>query len=175
MIPLPVVSGGFATVVADPPWRYTDQSPRVRPGYELMSTDAIAGLPVELITAPRAFCWLWTTNAFLPDGLRVLDAWGFAYRTNVVWEKISASGGVRIGVGHYVRNAHELILVGTRGGLCVRPGDRFPSVVRAPRGAHSEKPEVFQDLIETASPGPRLELFARRQRPGWRCWGDQCN
>jgi N6-adenosine-specific RNA methylase IME4 len=115
-------------------------------------------------------------NALLAEGLDVLRAWGFIYKTNLVWYKVRKDGGPdgRRGVGFYFRNVTELLLFGARGGLrTLAPGRRQVNVVATPKREHSRKPEQFYDLLEACSPGPRLELFARHRRDGWEQWGDE--
>lgn len=180
MIALPTTPGGFACVVADPPWSFKDKGSRIAPErapggtYETMRPADILALPVREIVAPDALLFLWTTSAHLLDGTAtaVARAWGFMPKTTMVWMKRGASGKLQIGMGHYTRAAHELVVVARRGKGRVLRRD-VPSVFEAPRGAHSAKPERLQDIVETLAGGERLELFARRHRPRWTCWGDQ--
>lgn len=175
---IPRIPGGpFDVIVADPPWRSefgrTDSRSADR-HYPTMVTFDISTLPAmyhrpTMVQADQALLFLWCPMAMLEHGLAVITAWGFVYRTGMVWCKPS------IGVGQWLRNQHELILLGRRGRFPVPArGTQPSSVLHAPRGRHSEKPELLQDLIEAAYPGRRyLELFARRQRPGWVCWGNE--
>jgi len=143
-----------------------------------MPWEKIAALPVREVVARDAFLFLWTTSAHLLDGSspKVACAWDFEPKTTMVWVKGRPAPGawpmLHFGMGHYVRGAHELVLVCRRGGARVRRRD-VPSVLFAPRSRHSAKPEELQDIVEQLCPGPRLELFARRLRPGWEAWGDQ--
>ena len=159
----------FATILADPPWRYANGSTRgaARRHYGTMSTEAICQLPIADIADDRALLWLWTTTSFLTEALtRVIPAWGFQYKSEVIWCK------PQLGLGNYVRLGHEHLLIASRGGL--RPDGRNQrSWVEAPRGRHSAKPHVFRHIIESISPAPRIELFGREARPGWTVWGDQ--
>lgn len=165
-----LIAGGqrFGTVYADPPWRYGNQGTRASTGrhYEGMSVDEIAALPVAQLVANDAHLHLWTTNGFLFESKRIIEAWGFEYKSCFVWVKPS------IGIGNYWRVSHEFMLFGVRGSAPFR--DRsLSSWAEFPRGEHSGKPEQIRGLIERASPGPRLELFGRNcHAPGWTIWGD---
>lgn len=122
--------------------------------------------------------WIWVTDNYLRDGLWVMEQLGFRYIRTLAWEKQNDHGGLYIGLGQYLRGSHELCLLGTLalGGakaMVPDPGNRPPSVVRAPRGEHSAKPQEAYSVMERVSPGPRLEMFARNARPGWDCWGNQ--
>jgi N6-adenosine-specific RNA methylase IME4 len=162
-----------AVIYADPPWRYEhNETPdgegtgrAIENQYTTMTTAAISALDVP--AADDAVLFLWATNPKLAEALEVMAAWGFTYRTNMVWVKD------RIGMGYYVRGQHELLLVGKRGGLPVPdPANRPASVINAPVGEHSAKPEAFYGLIERMYAGlPKAELFARAERPGWHHWG----
>lgn len=191
---LPKIPGGFRCVVADPPWEFRDKGSRIAPdqrakralgrGYETMDGVAIEALPIGGIVAKDALLFLWTTSVHLLDGTSpsVARAWGFTPKSTIVWVKIARrqpvpvdSRGPRlaIGMGHYVRGAHELVLVCRRGRAQVRRRD-VPSVFFAPRGQHSAKPSRFLDLVEGLCTGPRLELFSRGPtRRGWILWGDE--
>lgn len=170
----------FATVLADPPWLERGGG-QVKRGadrhYPLMPTAAICKLPVHQIAADDAHLYLWVTNNFLPDGLEVMECWGFRYVTNLAWGKVR-DGKVQQGLGQYFRGSHELLLFGVRGQVPYRTtaeGKRaqHPTLVLEPRGEHSRKPDVFHDIIEKVSPGPYVELFARRAWPGWAVWGNE--
>ncbi|MQX37791.1 S-adenosylmethionine-binding protein [Roseospira navarrensis] len=176
--------GPFATVLADPPWRFTNRTGKMAPEhrrltrYGTLDTPAIAALPVEALAAPTAHCYLWVPNALLPEGLAVLAAWGFTYKTNLIWHKIRKDkGSDGRGVGFYFRNVTEMLLFGVRGphARTLDPGRRQVNLLAAPKQEHSRKPAAFHDLIEACSPGPRLEMFARGVRAGWTCWGDQAD
>lgn len=158
----------YDVVVADPPWTpdFGKTSSRsVTRHYETMTTDDIAAF--EVPTAPDSLLFLWATAPMLLHALRAMKAWGFEYRTNLVWDKGKA------GTGKWVRGRHEHILLGRRGKFPAPPPGTLPvSVIQAPRRAHSQKPEELQDMIERVYPGLRyLELFARRRRSGWTCQG----
>lgn len=162
---------GFPVLYADPPWQYehveTTDSRAIENQYTTMTAAELGELAVPV--AEHAVLFLWATNPKLPEALSVMQAWGFGYRTNMVWVKD------RIGMGYYVRGQHELLLIGKRGELPVpAPSDRPASVIQAPRTEHSAKPELVYDLIERMYPGlAKVELFARQARPGWAAWGHQ--
>ena len=173
----PLPDGKYDVVYADPPWAFSNDSGGQSPDrhYSTMPIDKICDLApfdrhVSDLAADRSVLFLWACNALLPEALRVVDAWDFEYKTCAVWHKPNPSG-----LGHYVINAHELLLIATRGSMTVDV-DRPESVITSPRLTHSEKPEVFHELIERMYPGRgtrRVELFARRARPGWTVWGNQ--
>ena len=172
----------FGTVLADPPWRFTNRTGKVAPEhrrlsrYETMTVEAICALPVAQHMAERAHCYLWVPNALLPDGLRVLAAWGFDYKSNIVWHKVRKDGGSDgRGVGFYFRNVTELLLFGTRGknARTLPPGRRQVNLMGVRKREHSRKPDEQYDLIEACSWGPYLELFGRGVREGWTVWGNQ--
>ena len=180
MIPFP--HGRFATVLADPPWRFDNRTGKVAPEhrrlarYATLDTSAIAAMPVGTLAAETAHLYLWVPNALLPEGLRVLSAWGFTYKTNIVWHKIRKDGGSDgRGVGFYFRNVTELLLFGIRGSNArtLAPGRRQVNMIETRKREHSRKPDEAYDLIEACSPGPRIELFARGTRPNWTGWGDE--
>jgi N6-adenosine-specific RNA methylase IME4 len=172
----------FATILADPPWRFQNKTGKVAPEhrrlnrYETMEFDEIAALPAASIAAPTAHLYLWIPNAILDDGLKIMAAWGFTYKTNVVWHKIRKDGGSDgRGVGFYFRNTTELVLFGTRGknARTLAPGRRQVNFLAARKREHSRKPDELYPIIEACSPGPYLELFARGSRPGWTVWGNE--
>lgn len=160
----------FGTIYADPPWRYGNQGTRAATGNHYdgdMSLGDIAALPVGKLAAPKSHLWLWTTNAFLFECPRLFAAWGFEFKSSYIWVK------PQIGIGNYIRNSHEFLLLAVRGGL-VGQAKNVRSWGEFRRGEHSAKPEAIRvDVIERLSPGPRLELFARQTAPGWTCWGNQ--
>jgi N6-adenosine-specific RNA methylase IME4 len=176
----------FSTILADPPWRFTNRTGKMAPEhrrlsrYGTMTLDEIAALPVAGIAADRAHLYLWVPNALLPEGLRVMEAWGFRYKSNIVWHKIRKDGGSdRRGVGFYFRNVTELILFGIRGkdARTLAPGRRQENFLATRKREHSRKPDELYPIIEACSPGPYLELFARGKRPapGWTSWGQQAD
>lgn len=160
--PLPI--GAYRTIVADPPWRYGNSATRgaAEDHYETLTLEAICDLDIP--AADDAHLYLWTTNAFLRDAFDVVDAWGFIYKTCLTWVK------PQIGMGNYFRNSTEHVLFGLKGKLPTERND-VPTSFEDRRGKHSAKPDSFLDLVETCSPGPYLEMFARRRRMGWDVWG----
>lgn len=179
--PLPSVAGGFRTVLADPPWRFQNRTGKVAPEhrrldrYSTLDLEAISTLPVGDAAAPNAHLYLWVPNALLPDGLRVMHAWGFRYVSNLVWAKRRKDGGPDgRGVGFYFRNVTELILFGVRGSMrTLAPARRQVNLIETRKREHSRKPDEQYALIQSCSPGPYLEMFARTGRPGWSVWGDE--
>lgn len=179
--PLPTVEGGFQTVLADPPWRFANRTGKVAPEhrrldrYSTMSIEAICALPVSSVVAGDAHLYLWVPNALLPDGLAVMDAWGFRYVSNIIWSKRRKDGGPDgRGVGFYFRNVTEILLFGVRGSLrTLDPARSQINLIESRKREHSRKPDEQYDLIERCSPAPRLELFARYPRDGWAVWGDE--
>ena len=174
----------FATVLADPPWQFINRTGKVAPEhrrlsrYGTMRADAICSLPVAELLAPTAHLYLWVPNALLPQGLRVLAAWGFEYKSNIVWHKVRKDGGSDgRGVGFYFRNVTELLLFGIRGpnARTLAPGRRQVNYLATRKREHSRKPDEIYRIIEACSPPPRLELFARGTRRGWTTWGNQAN
>lgn len=179
--PLPVVEGGFSTILADPPWRFTNRTGKVAPEhhrlgrYGTMSLDEIKALPVENSVATNAHLYLWVPNALLPEGLSVMSSWGFRYVSNIIWAKRRKDGGPDgRGVGFYFRNVTEILLFGVRGSMrTLSPGRSQVNMIETRKREHSRKPDEQYDLIESCSPGPYLELFARYPRDGWSVWGDE--
>lgn len=169
----------FGTVLADPPWRFSNRTGKVAPEhrrlsrYETMEAKEIASLPVADLVAERSHCYLWVPNALLSEGLLVLESWGFTYKANLVWHKVRKDGGSDgRGVGFYFRNVTELVLFGTRGKLrTLAPGRRQVNLLASRKREHSRKPEELYAVAESCSPGPYLELFARYPRAGWAVWG----
>jgi N6-adenosine-specific RNA methylase IME4 len=170
--PAPTVTaaGPFDVIYSDPPWRYqfaeTDNR-AIENHYPTMDLEAICQLNPP--AHEDAVLFLWATATKIDEALRVMAAWGFDYKTSMVWIKD------KIGMGYYVRNQHELLLIGKRGELPVpEPANRPPSILTAHRGVHSKKPDEFYTLIESMYPGRAYaEIFARQTRPGWFSWGNQ--
>jgi N6-adenosine-specific RNA methylase IME4 len=173
--------GLYATILADPPWQFRNRTGKMAPEhrrllrYPTMKLPEIVELPVAGLAAPRAHLYLWVPNALLEEGLRVLAAWGFTYKANLVWCKVRKDGGPDgRGVGFYFRNVTELVLFGVRGSMrTLPPGRRQVNFLATRKREHSRKPDEIYDLIEACSPGPYLELFARFRRPGWDQWGNE--
>ncbi len=180
------VAGGrrFKTILADPPWRFQNSTGKVAPEhrrlsrYGTMTLAAIAALPIAEVVDETAHLYLWVPNALVPEGLTVLQAWGFTYKSNLVWHKVRKDGGSDgRGVGFYFRNVTELILFGVRGKTArtLAPGRRQVNMIATRKREHSRKPDEQYALIEACSPGPYLELFGRGVRDGWTTWGDQAD
>lgn len=171
-------------MLADPPWQFVNRTGKMAPEhkrlsrYATLTTAEICALPVPDCAAEKSHLYLWVPNALLPDGLRVMAAWGFDYKTNIVWEKVRLDGGPDgRGVGFYFRNVTELLLFGTRGksNRTLAPGRRQVNFMASRKREHSRKPDAQYDIIESCSPGPYLELFARGERTGWTLWGNQAD
>ncbi|MFT9090659.1 MAG: MT-A70 family methyltransferase [Gluconacetobacter sp.] len=172
------------TILADPPWQFTNRTGKVAPEhrrlsrYSTMTLNDICALPVADITASTAHLYLWVPNALLPDGLRVMEEWGFTYKSNLVWHKIRKDGGSDgRGVGFYFRNVTEIILFGVKGknARTLQAGRTQVNYLATRKREHSRKPDEQYDLIESCSPGPYLEMFARGPRQGWTVWGNQAD
>jgi len=176
----------YRTIVADPPWEYDRKTGLTTRGYKPSTAEAhyptmpmaeIAALPVTDLAEDDAHLYLWVTSPRLfgdrmagaadPGPREIMAAWGFAYKTTLVWVKPGW------GMGWWFRNNHEFVLFGVRGKLPIPQEKRRGSVITGGKREHSRKPDSFYDLVEAVSPGPYLELFARRQRLGWDTWGDE--
>ncbi|MBF0480719.1 MAG: S-adenosylmethionine-binding protein [Desulfovibrionaceae bacterium] len=172
----------FKTILADPPWQFTNRTGKMAPEhkrlnrYDTLSLKDIMSLPVNAITADVAHLYLWVPNALLPDGLSVLQSWGFTYKTNLIWHKTRKDGGPDgRGVGFYFRNTTEIILFGTKGknARTLPPGRSQVNFIGSRKREHSRKPDEQYGVIESCSPGPYFELFARGPRAGWTGFGNQ--
>ena len=151
----------------DPPWDINQKGKYgAEKHYDLMTLEQIRNLPIPQLTAQNSHVWLWVPNGLIPQGLELLKEWGFTYRSPFYWVK------PRMGLGNYLRNASEVVLLGTRGTAPVLFRGQ-PNWGFFPLQDHSHKPEEMYDIIERLSPGPYLELFARRHRPGWDSWGNE--
>lgn len=179
-----VGSRRFATILADPPWRFTNRTGKMAPEhrrlsrYGTMTTEDIAALPIADLAATTAHLYLWVPNALIPEGLNVLKSWGFEYKSNIIWHKIRKDGGSDgRGVGFYFRNVTEMVLFGVRGknARTKAPGRRQVNFLESRKREHSRKPDEQYQIIEACSPGPYLELFARGVRDGWLTWGNQAD
>lgn len=174
----------FRTILADPPWQFQNRTGKMAPEhhrlsrYGTMTLDEIKQLPVQDVAEDPAHLYLWVPNALLPEGIEVLRAWGFDYKSNIVWHKIRKDGGPDgRGVGFYFRNVTELVLFGVRGknARTLQAGRTQVNFLATRKREHSRKPDEFYDIVEACSPGPRLEMFARGTRPGWTTWGNQAD
>lgn len=175
------IHGQFGTILADPPWQFQNRTGKMAPEhkrlarYATLSLDDIKAIPVSSVAAQSSHLYLWVPNALLAEGLAVLQAWGFTYKSNIVWHKIRKDGGPDgRGVGFYFRNVTELVLFGVRGSMrTLAPGRRQVNFLATQKREHSRKPDEFYDIVESCSPGPYLELFARHRREGWENWGNE--
>jgi len=172
----------YGAILVDPPWRFQNATGKMAPEhkrlnrYATMTLPEIEALPVATCAAETSHLYLWVPNALLVEGLAVMAAWGFRYKTNLVWYKIRRDGGPDgRGVGFYFRNVSELVLFGVRGknARTLQPGRRQVNLLSSRKREHSRKPDWIYDVIEACSPGPFLELFARHARQGWDQWGDE--
>ncbi|MCJ7510794.1 MAG: MT-A70 family methyltransferase [Dehalococcoidia bacterium] len=174
---LPLVDGQFLTLVADPPWPFDNTGSRgaAADHYPSLSIEAIAALEVadrpvkDLAPEEAGHLYLWTPSSFLAEGIaaRIARAWGFEPKCVLTWVK------PQVGVGNWFRGASEHVLFCVRGNLPLATREALSTWFMADRQEHSQKPDEFYHLVERASPGPRLELFARRHREGWEAWGDE--
>lgn len=174
----------FRTILADPPWQFQNRTGKMAPEhkrlnrYGTMTLADILALPVAQLADDPAHLYLWVPNALLPEGLQVMQAWGFQYKSNIVWHKVRKDGGPDgRGVGFYFRNTTELLLFGVRGknARTLAPGRRQVNIMKTMKREHSRKPDEQYELIESCSPGEYLELFARGSREGWATWGNQAD
>lgn len=172
----------YRTIYADPPWQFQNRTGKVAPEhkrlnrYPTMTLEDIKNLPIAEAADEKCHLYLWVPNALLPDGLEVMKAWGFEYKTNLVWEKVRKDGMPDgRGVGFYFRNVTELLLFGIKGAnnRTEQPGRSQVNIIRTIKREHSRKPDEFVSLIENCSVGPYLELFARGDREKWDMWGNQ--
>lgn len=172
----------YRTIYADPPWQFQNRTGKVAPEhkrltrYDTMKLNEIKQLPVDEIADEKSHLYLWVPNALLPEGLEVMESWGFQYKTNIIWEKIRKDGMPDgRGVGFYFRNVTEILLFGIKGdkNRTLDAGRSQVNLIRSMKREHSRKPDEFIPLIESCSPGPFLELFARGNREGWDMWGNQ--
>lgn len=173
--------GEYGTILADPPWQFMNRTGKMAPEhqrlkrYPTLTLSQIKAMPVQDIALPESHLYLWVPNALLKEGLDVMEAWGFTYKTNLVWYKVRKDGGPDgRGVGFYFRNVTELVLFGTRKNFrTLAPGRRQTNIVVSRKREHSRKPDELYNIIEDCSSGPFLELFARQGRKGWDSWGNE--
>ena len=181
--PLPTTAVGFSTILAEPPWRFSNRTGKVAPEhkrlgrYSTMSLEEIMAMPVADIAATNAHLYLWVPNALLPEGLEVMKAWGLRDVSNIIWAKRRKDGGPDgRGVGFYFRNVTEILLFGVKGSMrTLAPGRSQVNMIETRKREHSRKPDEQYDLIESCSPGPYLELFARYPREHWVVWGNEAD
>ena len=175
------VRGPYATILADPPWQFQNRTGKMAPEhkrlsrYSTMTFEEILELPVGRLSAAKSHLYLWVPNALIAEGLEVMKRWGFTYKSNIVWHKIRKDGGSDgRGVGFYFRNVTELVLFGVKGSMrTLRPGRTQVNYLATRKREHSRKPDEFYDVVESCSPGPYLEMFARFKRAGWDQWGNE--
>lgn len=167
--PAPLPEGPFELIYADPPWRFGHPDSPHAPENHYPTMDLAPIKAIDVPAADDAVLFLWAVSSLLEEALEVVRAWGFECKTTLCWVKPS------IGPGVWLRNRHELLLVCRRGKHPPPdPEDRVDSVLEAPRGRHSEKPERVYELLERMYPrASKLELFARTRRPGWSAWGNE--
>lgn len=174
--------GHYGTILADPPWRFTNRTGKMAPEhkrlsrYGTMTTQEIMELPVAQLALPKSHLYLWVPNALILEGLEVMRRWGFTYKTNLVWYKVRKDGGPDgRGVGFYFRNVTELVLFGIRGtgNRTLAAGRRQVNIISTRKREHSRKPDELYSIIESCSRGPYLELFARHPKVGWAQWGNE--
>jgi len=171
----------YRTLLIDPPWQFQNRTGKMAPEhrrlsrYNTMTLSDLKSLPINDLMNDKSHVYLWCPNALLEEGLGLLKAWGFQYKTNLVWYKVRKDGGPdRRGVGFYFRNVTELILFGVRGKQrTFSPARRQENMIIQRKREHSKKPYELYNVIEDCSPPPRLELFARERRSGWDSWGDE--
>lgn len=172
----------YKTIYADPPWQFQNRTGKVAPEhkrlnrYSTMTLEDIKHLPVADVADEKCHLYLWVPNALLPEGLEVLKAWGFEYKTNIIWEKIRKDGMPDgRGVGFYFRNVTEILLFGIKGSKnrTLNAGRSQVNLIRSIKREHSKKPDEFISLIESCSSAPFLEIFARGNRSHWDMWGNQ--
>ncbi len=162
----------YSVIYVDPPWQYDfslTTNREIENQYPTMTIEELCTFNINSFAAPDCVLFLWATNPKLSEALQVITAWGFTYKTNMVWVKD------KIGMGYYARQRHELLLIATRGNSIVpEPQNRPDSVIEAPRESHSEKPAVLHEIIDRMFPGiPKKEIFGRKEVEGWSVWGNE--
>lgn len=175
------IEGKFSTILADPPWQFQNRTGKMAPEhkrllrYPTMTLKEIMALPVASLAADPSHLYLWVPNALLQEGLEVMKAWGFEYKSNIIWHKARKDGGSDgRGVGFYFRNVTEIVLFGIRGRMrTLAPGRSQVNFLSTRKREHSRKPDEIFDIVESCSPGPYLEMFARFPRAGWSQWGNE--
>ncbi|MBR6029909.1 MAG: S-adenosylmethionine-binding protein [Clostridia bacterium] len=176
----------YNTIYADPPWQFQNRTGKVAPEhkrlsrYETMTIEDIKHLPVAELADEKAHLYLWVPNALLPDGLAVMEAWGFEYKSNLVWEKVRKDGQPDgRGVGFYFRNVTEILLFGIKKrsapNRTLAPARSQVNLIRTMKREHSRKPDEIIPIIEACSMAPRIELFARGDRDNWDMWGNEAD
>ncbi len=177
----PLKGKRYKTIYADPPWQFSNRTGKMAPEhkrllrYPTMKLDEICNLPIQQLAEENSHLYLWVPNALLSEGLKVMESWGFQYKTNLIWYKTRKDGGPDgRGVGFYFRNVTEILLFGIKGRVrTLKPGRTQVNIIPSRKREHSRKPDEFYRLIEECSPGPYVELFARFKREGWDQWGNE--
>jgi len=175
------ITGSFSTILADPPWRFKNSTGKVAPEhkrlarYTTLPLEEIISIPVNKLAKEKSHLYLWVPNALIAEGLKVLEEWGFTYKTNIIWYKIRKDGGPDgRGVGFYFRNVTEMVLFGVKGNLrTLQPGRKQVNIISSRKREHSRKPDELYSIVEACSPGPYLEMFARGARRNWTSWGNE--
>jgi N6-adenosine-specific RNA methylase IME4 len=176
-----VVNKSYGTILADPPWRFQNRTGKMAPEhrrlsrYTTLSLQEIKEIPVSIVSADNCHLYLWVPNALIKEGLQVMESWGFEYKTNLIWHKVRKDGEPDgRGVGFYFRNTTEMILFGIRGKMrTLAKGRSQVNIIKSCKREHSKKPDELYKIIESCSPGPYLELFARGTRQKWDQWGNE--
>lgn len=171
----------YGAILVDPPWQFQNRTGKVAPEhkrlarYPTLTLQEIKEIPVRLVAGEKSHLYLWVPNALLQEGFDVMKAWGFEYKTNIIWQKIRKDGEPDgRGVGFYFRNTTEMVLFGVRGKLrTLKRGRTQVNIIKTRKREHSRKPDELYEIIESCSPGPYLELFARGARKGWDQWGNE--
>lgn len=177
-----LLQGKYRVIYIDPPWYFTNWSPKggnksATRHYSCMTMDELKELPIGSIAQDNAIMFMWATDPLLPKQIDVMEHWGFKYKTvGFVWVKLNTKRPTPfIGLGYYTRSNPEYCLIGVKGSVG-RPINKMVSeVIMSPIREHSRKPDHIPELIESMYEGPYIELFARTERPGWDCWGNQTN
>jgi N6-adenosine-specific RNA methylase IME4 len=165
-------TGKFGLIYADPPWRYRNKhtggnmKSGAKDKYPTMSLDEIKKLPVKSIAMKRSALFLWTTVPILPKAFEVMYEWGFSYRTALFWDK------KRFGLGYWFRGSVEVLLMGIKGNVPAFRSNKI-NLIKAKSSKHSRKPYQFYEILERLNLEPKVELFARVNRPGWVAWGNE--
>jgi len=181
---LTTLTGQYQCIVIDPPWFYRlrnqDKTHRNRIPYKPMKIEEILALPIPELCDPNGcVLWLWYTNNHMIEAAKCLETWGFDLKTILTWEKVTIAGTPHIGTGHWLRNCTEHCALGIRGNVKAFAGRTLTNestILRARRREHSRKPSAFLSMVDKLCPVERkLEMFAREERQGWDCWGDEAN
>ncbi|WMW25158.1 MT-A70 family methyltransferase [Methanolobus sediminis] len=162
----------YKLILADPPWSYKDKSGRdykhgAAEKYDTMSLEDICNMPIQDIADKDCALFMWATTPLLPEAFKVLEAWGFKYKTTIYWRKIMS-----LGMGYWFRGQVEVCLVAIKGNVKAFRSQR-PNFIETKARKHSQKPDQLYGLIEELEISPKIELFARERREGWDAWGNE--